>query len=193
VEEIRITKSDYEPPQTQRIRKVNAIIIEKKPRFWERLIGSHSDEIADYALWEVLIPALKSTITDIISNSIEMLFYGEPRRGSRDRGDRSKVSYTQYYGDRDRGKTEHYYARKSRYEFDDIVMPTRQDCEDILGQLIDLIDDYGKVSVSELYDIVGKGDEYVDQKWGWTNLSQAGYRSVRNGWILDLPKPKPLN
>ena len=198
MEEIRVDRTLYDPSATntpQKIRRVNARIIEKRPSFWERLIGTHSDEISDYVIWDILIPAFKSTIIDAIVNSAEMLFYVEPGRSrgrDREKG-RSTISYTGYYKDRDRGQDrDRGYSHRTRYDFDDILLPTRQDCEDVLGQLVDFIDEFGEVSVSALYDIVGKSDEYIDQKWGWKNLSQAGWRNVRGGYVLVLPKPKPL-
>ena len=49
------------------------------------LLRAAVDEIGDYVIWDILIPAFKSTITDIVANSVEMLFYGEPRARGRDR------------------------------------------------------------------------------------------------------------
>lgn len=180
------------------IKRIPGKVVAKTPGFFERVLGAHKDEIGEYVIWDILIPSIKSTISDIISNGIEMILYGEPRRGGRDRDrDRvgSRISYTKYY---DRGEREHDRDRRQtrpikRYDVDDVVLDTRQDCEDVISQLVDLISQYGVVTVANLYDIVGFPDEYPDNKYGWTNLSGAGYRHVREGYILELPRPVALD
>ena len=57
----------------------------------------------------------------------------------------------------------------------------------------ELIDTYGNVSVADLYDLVGKSSEYTDNKYGWTNLRNAEPVRVRDGYMLKLPKPGPID
>jgi len=66
----------------------------------------------------------------------------------------------------------------------------------VLSRMIDTIKRYGTVSINDLYDMVGMtSDNYTDDKFGWTVLDDgnAGVRRVREGYILDLPSPEPLN
>ena len=75
----------------------------KKKSEAKKLVGAFVQEdvtsVKDYIINDVLIPAAKKAITDIITNGIEMLLYGETRSKSKSRD--TKVSYTKYY-DRDR-------------------------------------------------------------------------------------------
>ena len=48
------------------------------------IISEEAKSIKDYAIYDVVIPVIKDTITQLIKGSIDMLFYGEVRssRGS---------------------------------------------------------------------------------------------------------------
>ena len=160
-------------------------------KFADTFIAEDITSVKDYIINDVLIPAAKKAITDIISNGIEMLLYGETRSKSKDRS--TKVSYTKYY-DRDRD-----YDRPSRsrgrygYDYDDIILDTRREAEEVLDRMDDLIDNYGMVSVADLYDLVGISGNYTDNKYGWTNLRNADVQRVRDGYLLKLPKALPFD
>ncbi len=55
-----------------------------------------------------------------------------------------------------------------------------------------LIEKYETVSVADLYELLGVEASYTDEKWGWVDLRDAGIRRVRDGYLLDLPKPESL-
>ena len=56
------------------------------------------------------------------------------------------------------------------------------------------IERYGLVSVSDLYDMLGKsGGTHADCKYGWNSLRTARIVPVRNGFALRLPRIIPLN
>ena len=59
--------------------------------------------------------------------------------------------------------------------------------------LDDLIDQYGVVSVADLYDLVGlTSTNYTDNKYGWTDLRHAEVRRDRDGYLLRMPKATPI-
>ena len=149
--------------------------------------------VKDYILMEVLLPAAKKAISDVVTNGIEMILYGETR--SKSKGRESRVSYTKYY-DRERDRD---YDRPTRsrgsygYDYDDIILDTRREAEEVLDRMDDLIDNYGMVSVADLYDLVGVTGNYTDNKYGWTNLRNADVQRVRDGYLLKLPKALPFD
>jgi hypothetical protein len=59
--------------------------------------------------------------------------------------------------------------------------------------MTDIIDVYKVASVTDLHDLVGLPSTYVDNKWGWENLSYANVRQIREGYLLDLPPVEPIN
>lgn len=165
-------------------------------KFADIFVAEDVTSVKNYIINDVLIPAAKKAISDIVTNGIDMLLYGEAKGRSRDR-DRSggRVSYTKYY-ERGRDVDRDYDRRTTRrsvYDYDDIVLDTRGEAEEVLNRMDDLIDAYGMVSVADLYDLVGISGNYTDNKYGWTNLRNATVQRVRDGYLLKLPKALPFD
>ena len=170
-------------------------LIKRRKPFLVRVFGENAGSVGDYILFDVLVPAAKNTISDIISNGIEMLLYGEPRQSNirRDRG-KSYVSYTNYYDKRDkRSDRERIDRNRARHRFDDIIIDTKRDAEEVLSNLVDIVDEYGIATVADFYDLVGLTGDWSDNKYGWDNLSRSSVQRVRDGYILVLPKPYALD
>lgn len=187
---------------------VKGKVIKQKKSMWRRfkesIIGDDTRSVGDYMIHDVLIPAFKSTLSDMVGGGIEMLLFGE-RRGRpntvRDRG-RTYVSYGNYYRDRDRDRDRDRHdnnyksiSKKSRvrHEFDDIVFETRAEAEDVLAHLVDLTIEYDRASVMDFYELSGIEFYETDDGYGWTNLRDAYTDAIRNGFIICLPPPRPLN
>ena len=165
-------------------------------KFTDVFVSEDMASVKDYILMEVLLPAAKKAIADAVTNGIDMLLYGEARSKNRDRDRGSRVSYTRYY-ERDRER-ERDYERGARtrvrgYDYDDIILDTRREAEEVLDRMQDLIDTYGMVSVADLYDLVGISGRYTDNKYGWTHLRSADVQRVRDGYLLKLPKALPFD
>lgn len=160
------------------------------------------NSVGSYILFEILIPAAKNTISDMINNASDMILFGEPKSRRRDRDrDRSgpRVSYTSYY-DRDKDRDRPYdrerrdrlYGR-SRFNSDEILLSTREDAEEVRQSMFDVFDQYNEVTVSDFLEMVGLPDEYTDRNYGWSNLRDIEVRRIRDGYIIDLPSPRPLS
>lgn len=161
-------------------------------KFSESFLDEDSKSVSGYVIYDVIVPAIKSMLADMVGGGIEMLLFGETK-GSRTRRDRGKsyVSYSSFYRDRDRDSRDRRdtsYRRQAQHDFDDIVLDSRGEGEAVLSQLADLVDDYGSACVSDLYQLVGLPTNYTDNKYGWTNLSRATVERTRDGYILNLPK-----
>ena len=137
---------------------------------------------------DVLIPAAKNTVSDMVQTGIDMLLFGERRSRGTSNRTKSFVSYGSYYS-RGPGERERLPAR-SRYHqtTDDIVLESREEAEEVLEAMAELIDSYGSASVSDFLALVGEESEYTDDKYGWTNLVRARVDRVRGGYIIVLPK-----
>jgi len=175
--------------------------IVRKKSFLDTLFGGTLKSVGSYILLEVLIPAAKNTLSEMINNASDMLLFGEPkgRRRDRDRDSRGRgtyVSYTSYY-DRDREyndsmrRDRRLYGRE-RFNSDEIVLPTKQDADDVILSMYDIFDQYQAVSVAEFLELVGLPNEHTDLNYGWTNLRDVAVSRVPDGWVVDLPIPRPL-
>ena len=158
----------------------------------EVFIAEDAENVKSYILMDVLVPAVKKAISDIVRDGIDMLLYGEsPRKKI---GSASQyVSYRDYSRrDDDRFRDPRDSRVRSGYNHDDIILETRGEAEEVLTRMDELIDTYGVVSVADLYDLIGKTCEYTDNKYGWTNIRNAEPIRVRDGYMLKLPKALPI-
>ena len=164
-------------------------------KFADVFIAEDAANVKSYILMDVLVPAVKKAISDIVQDGVSMILYGSANGGSKNRyGNASYVSYRSY-SDRDRrdDRRNDYARNRSRYDFDDIILDDRGEAEEVLTRMDELIDTYGIVSVADLYDLVGITCDYTDNKYGWTNIRNAEAIRVRDGYMLKLPKPLPIN
>lgn len=146
-------------------------------------------DVKSYILMDVLIPAAKKLIDDVVTGGVHMWLYGGRGRSSSG-SSTSYVSYRNYSDPRDSRPRAN--ESRSRYSCDDIVMESRGDAELVISQMDELIDMYGSVSVADLYDLVGKSCDYTDNKYGWTNIRNAEPVRVRDGWMIKMPRAIPL-
>ena len=153
-------------------------------------ISEDAANVKSYIVMDVLVPAVKKAISDIVRDGIDMILYGESR-GRRNSTSSSYVSYRDYSRSDDRDRFRDSRIR-SGYNHDDIILESRGEAEEVLTRMDELIDTYGVVSVADLYDLIGKSCEYTDNKYGWTNIRNAEPIRVRNGYMLKLPKALPI-
>lgn len=194
----KIPKSDKsEKPEISKIIKGD-VTIQKKPlgkRMAESFFGNDMKSIGSYVMHDVLIPALKSTISEIVTGGTNMALFGETKgsRTVRDKG-KSFVSYNKFSPSIETRRDISPQAR-ARHSFDDIKLDTKGEAEEVLSFLVDLIVDQGEATVSDLYHAVGIAGEFTDEKWGWINLTGAYTDRERFGskYILHLPKTIELD
>lgn len=157
-------------------------------------ISEDVSNVKSYIFLDVLVPAIKKAISDVVRNGIDMILYGDTGR-SDNRSSASKVSYRSYYDNgRDRRDVSNQKTRTG-YSYDDIVLDNRGEAEEVLSRMDELVETYGIASVADLYDLVGITGNYTDNKYGWTELTikSARVERVRDGYMIKLPKALPLN
>ena len=184
-----LTKNE---PTKKVVKPIAKATTKKKNKLAETFISEDASNIKSYILMDVLVPAIKKAVIDIVTDGISMLFYGDTSHGNRRSS--TSASYISYnrYSDRDRRDDRTSYGR-SRYSYDDIILQSRGEAEEVLDRMSEMIDTYGIVSVADMYDLVGIVPNYTDNKYGWTNLRNAEPIRVSNGYMLKLPKAGPID
>jgi len=88
----------------------------------------------------------------------------------------------------------HKYDRFKKINiYNDVILESKNNAEEVLCHLVDNIHEYGAASVGDFYELVGITASFKDSKYGWTDLSNARVVRVKNGYALDLPKAKMLD
>lgn len=160
----------------------------------DSIMAENATSVGSYILSDVIIPSFKKLITDMVKDGIEMLLWGGTKRESdKSRHNVGYVSYNKYSSRRDEPYRSDYRRDSRRSNYEEIVLETRGDAEEVLITMEDLIDRYGFVSMAELYELVDLPGEHTDFKYGWDNLRSARVVRVRDGYVLDLPRPKPAD
>lgn len=163
-------------------------------RFFDIFIDENIGDVKTYLIYDVLVPAVKENIADLINSAVSMLFFGEAtrriiRRQGGGNGTGSKINYGGYFNN---GKTERipsYGRSRIAHNFEDVVFESRADAEMVLDGMIEILKDYNQVSVADLYDLAGKSTDFTDNKYGWVDLRDARViGSPSRGYIIDLPK-----
>lgn len=160
-------------------------------KFAKLFIAKDVEDVGTYLLTDVFIPFAKDTVI----KAFEALFYGEVRGGSgRGSTNVSRVSYQKYYDDRDgRRRETSPYRNRTVIDYDNLVFENRGDAERILKELANLIYQYDTASVFDLYEMAGQTPDSTTKKFGWTDVSSARVDLTRDGYVIRLPKARPLD
>ena len=182
----------------QKLEKVvtGPVKVKKKGELSRIKDGFISDEASNVwknILVDAVVPTAQRAISDLFRNGVDILLYclfgDSARTSSKKPGDH--VAYTSFY-DRKREDDRRYSGgsvTRAGYSFDDIVLDSRGEAEEVLSHLDDIIATYGVARVADLYDLVGVTGNYTDNNYGWTNIRNAeAVRTRDGGYMLKLPR-----
>lgn len=202
-------KTDSAEPEVEEIKVerptkiiVGKVVQRKKPlgsRLMQTFFGSENS-VWSYILHDVLIPAAKDTVADMITQGAEKALFGDARStsrrtGSRPGGSSGYVSYNRFSSSSARRDEPRTISRRARatHDFEEIILDSRAEAYAVIDQMGELASKYQQVTVSDLYDLVGIPTTFADEKWGWRDIRGVGPTRVTGGYLLDLPKPEPLD
>ncbi len=202
-------------PRVQKVIKGEAKV--KKPlgrRILDTIRGDDAQTVGQYILFDVVIPSVKDLIVDAGKEALERAFFGGSSsgyRGGRRYGSGGGSSYSYggnrtSYGNRynsggnratnSRDEDQRPLSRRARsqHDFEEIVLETSGDAHNTLEAMRSAVEQFGSVSVADLYDMVEiTHDDYMDRSMGWTDLRDASVRRLRSdAYIIDLPPTERL-
>lgn len=160
-------------------------------RLADTFISEDVSNVGSYIWLDVLVPTIKKAIVDIVTDGVNMVFFGGTGfRGSRN-SNTSKISYRSFYDQKDNRGSETTYTR-SRFDYEDIVYASRGEAEAVLEEMDNVIERYGFVTIADMYDMSDRTPPFTSNKYGWTNIGSARVSRTRDGYVIDLPKARPL-
>ena len=198
-------KSKQVPPEEEK--KVEKVIvgevIVKKRTFGQKFkgvfFGGEFKQALRYFTADVLLPAIRNLMVDATTRGVERMVYGESRdiRRRPPPSYGSRISYNSPVVRRDRAYLPDQgpprpLGRQVRRDTNELILASREEAEQVLERLIDIIDKYGVASLADLYDLTGLPTSPIDNKWGWSDLRTTEIRQVRDGFLLDLPQAEEI-
>lgn len=203
--------SSREPKPDAVEKKVEKVITGKavrrrKPlgkRLFETFVGGDANTAWSYVRDVVLIPAMKDTLSNMVTQGFDRFIFGEnatPRRNpSRPTGGNSNyVNYTQYSSGSARRREDARpmsYRSRQNHNFNDIEVDSREEANTVIDKMAELAAQYGQVTLTDFYNLVGVTPTWQDDKFGWRDISGFGpvRRNVQSGWFMfDFPPPEQL-
>lgn len=197
-----VYKSNSHKSRETEEKKVESVVrgevkVKKEPvsrKFSDVFLNDTVDNVKSYLIFDVLVPAIKDTIVELISNGASMLAYGNPsaRRSTNNHG--AKSSYTTYYRggsssssrERDDRRAS---VRRDRHSYDDVIFNNRGDAMEVKECIMEIIDNYHMVSIADYYELAGIQGNYTDSNYGWYEIDDIPITRDRDGYRLKLPKP----
>lgn len=160
------------------------------------IISDDAQNVKSYILMDVLIPSLKKAISDIVTNGIDMILYGET--GHAKNSNAGRVSYRNYYDNKptdrftrgDSTKDSHDTSRNrgGKAMFEDIIVDSRGEAEDILSSMGEYLDAYPVISIADMYDLANiTSFPHTYNNYGWKSVAGAKVIPVRDGYLIKMP------
>ena len=177
---------------------VKGNVTTRKPSAVRKLAGEFiSDDaknVKSYVFGEVLIPAIKKLLYDIVTDGADIILFGGTR-GNKKRSISDRISYKDYYDRDSRSSRVDRTPVSSGFSYDDIELDTRGEAEEVLARMDELMAEYKMVRVADLYDLVGiSTNNYMVNSYGWINIRNAEVVRLRNGrYTIRMPRAVPID
>lgn len=162
------------------------------------------EEIVD----DVVIPGFKNFVSNMLESIIsafgtiasdvcDIIIWGEKQNRSEKARRGVKRSYDSYY-DSSKGSRVANKIREQQkltaLDYDIIEFDTRYEAKEVLDKMKELLEEYELCSVADYYSAASLEHNFTDEKYGWTNLSNASITRRRNGkYAILLPKARIID
>lgn len=184
-------KEEQKAAAEKKIERVVTGNVKTKKKLVGKLFGSQDvGDVKEYLIDEVAIPGVKNLILDFIIGGATRLLGGKSKYARSSGG--SKISYRDFYEQRDDRRAPTTTGGSGRFDFEEIIFPTRIDAEKVRDQMDEVIARYGFVTVGDMYDMAGLPQPFTGQKYGWTSIVNSRIETVRDGYVINLPKMGPI-
>lgn len=158
-------------------------------KFRDIFISEDISNVKSYVLMDVLVPAIKNAIVDIVTDGVNMIF--GTGSGRKKTSGSNYVSYRDYSRE---SKRDDNRVSSGRFAYDDILFPSRGEADAVLEQMDAIIEEYGYVTVADMYDMADLNAPYTGNRYGWTSVRRAEIVRVRGGdYIIKLPRAMPID
>lgn len=174
---------------TAKVKKKNGV-----QKFTDVFIAEDMTKVRNYFIYEILIPNIKRTLSTVLKEGVDNLFGTFKNSNGTTRAD--KISYDRFYPDprySDRPYTPDSTPKRV-YSYDKVIIDTRDEAQEVLTRMDEMMAQYHSISVAEFYSLVGVDNyDFTAHDFGWKDIRSAEILKVSDGYLIKLPKAGPLN
>ena len=160
------------------------------------------------AIFDVAVPNLKDNMAKTSKSVIDQMFYDAPTRSNTTGFINYGSSYqipAQKAINTVTSQTR-INQRRSIYDVNNVTFEDLNDKRDpktgeiyrgilsVIDELQSMCRQYGLVTVGQFYDVINYPSmNYLDQRYGWTNLEGLTYSRNANGYIINFPRVEVID
>lgn len=176
-------------------------------------ISPDADRALDIAWEEVIKPKCQDILLDTLHSIVDTIFDGRGRGRTNYRGGYKESRSYDRASYRDRGRDRDYSRRSTRRrrrddpvydeEYSELKFTkSKAHADYVLDHMAEAIDRRGYYTINDMFnsyedvtdtDVTNGVRNREDDEWGWYSTRGSRIRTVRDGWILELPKPEPID
>ncbi len=172
-------------------------VVDLSPSPWKKFLGNFikadRKTMGEWFFKGVLYPGIQNLILEALS----MLFFNSSTgksntifgKSSLNSGN-SQTPYNLKYNGNSNTGLKNPVTSTGLTPYDELAVPSMGDANEIISQLGNLVQDYGKATLLDLYTLVGMQTmcDFQHDKWGWTKETwgRPVPRVSGNGWLLGL-------
>lgn len=193
------TQTGAQPQEQKKFTKVTTgKVSAKKKNEVQKLadifIAEDIESVKRTVIYEMIIPAVRDLAVSVVSNTINLIFYGKDARYRQSNqpfvtnSQQAPVSFSRYWMQNSSQNVQQNPYSYAPASVQNITFASRADADQVLNLMNEAIMKYGKVSVADYYDLVGITCDYTDYNYGWYDIRTASIRFVNGGCTISLPK-----
>ena len=170
-------------------------------RFRDMFAGQDARGVGASVLFDVVVPAVKDLFYEVITEGAHRGLYGDsaprnPRLGASRRSQHTpynQASRREFSAER---RPELDRRDRALHDFSSLIFRNAGEATTIADHLYSLVDQYGVATVNDFYEAAGITGDFADSNFGWSGvqgLRGTRVRRVRDGYILEVPRPRPID
>ena len=160
----------------------------ERPKLMQEISAMDGGQLWDYALKKVIIPYTKKAIIEILNT----YFFNSKSVTS----GTSKTSVEEPYKDYTTPSSVQSSSLSSRsvFDYEKISYDRYDEAESVLNDMRETLARYGRVRVSEMWELSKKSPSPNDYRWGWKSLEGASVVTLNGekGIVYKISLPKAI-
>lgn len=166
-------------------------------RFLGHIFADSPKNLLGRVSTDVLLPRAKAGMEEALNSFIHGMFWGQGSSPASRlvQGTVLRGGVTTYNGisSQPSALAQAREANETRNRptggYEDLVCPSQETAERLLTNLYEVFNQYRVVCVADLYELANIPTQPSDNVYGWMSLDGARITKVRNGYLLELPRP----